>query len=188
MLPPTNRIRIQQELGETAMVCGLWSSIFHDFFQTEEGPKTSRATSRLCMASSEDRFAARFFIEIDLGISEGYVRYDVWFFPWRRPPKIYVAFFGLKLATGKHWCFWKPPKKWCFWKTPKTLVFLETPKKKTDWLAPALFHLGPAWLVGLSHSKLVRTPWLEGRNCKKLCWMKNEFQMGSGVWNITERM
>ena len=48
------------------------------FFQTEEGPKTSRATSRLCMASSEDRFAARFFFEIDLGISEavGYVRYD----------------------------------------------------------------------------------------------------------------
>jgi len=23
----------------------------------------------------------------------------------------FVAFFGLKLATGKHWCFWKPQKK-----------------------------------------------------------------------------
>jgi hypothetical protein len=23
----------------------------------------------------------------------------------------FVAFFGLKPATGKHWCFWKPQKK-----------------------------------------------------------------------------
>jgi hypothetical protein len=63
-------------------------------------------------------------------------------------------------------------------------VFGNPKKNKIDWPPHFFTWDPPGWS---DYPTASWTPIGRG-SCKKLCWMKREFQMGSGIWDITERM